>query len=68
MLTLALMLEGTAERLPGRDAVALAEDELVNWCRERMAGYKYPRLVEFRDELPMTSTGKTLKRRLRDQA
>ncbi|MEW2328728.1 long-chain fatty acid--CoA ligase [Micromonospora chersina] len=46
----------------------LTEDELVNWCRERMASYKYPRLVEFRDELPMTSTGKILKRRLRDQA
>ena len=30
-----------------------------------MAGYKYPRLVEFRDEFPMTSTGKVLKRELR---
>ncbi|NES37545.1 long-chain fatty acid--CoA ligase [Micromonospora sp. PPF5-17] len=46
----------------------LTEGELVSWCKERMASYKYPRLVEFRDELPMTSTGKILKRRLRDQA
>ncbi|GGR88106.1 long-chain-fatty-acid--CoA ligase [Micromonospora fulviviridis] len=46
----------------------LTEGELVDWCRERMAGYKYPRLVEFRDELPMTSTGKILKRKLRDEA
>ncbi|MEV0724253.1 long-chain fatty acid--CoA ligase [Micromonospora purpureochromogenes] len=44
----------------------LTEDELVEWCRDRMASYKYPRLVEFRDELPMTSTGKILKRKLRD--
>ncbi|MEU9742635.1 long-chain fatty acid--CoA ligase [Micromonospora chersina] len=42
----------------------LTEDELVDWCRQRMAGYKYPRLVEFREDLPMTSTGKILKRRL----
>ncbi|MEH0841202.1 long-chain fatty acid--CoA ligase [Micromonospora sp. CPCC 205711] len=46
----------------------LTEDELVGWCKERMASYKYPRLVEFRDDLPMTSTGKILKRRLRDEA
>lgn len=46
----------------------LTEGELVNWCRDRMASYKYPRLVEFRDELPMTSTGKILKRKLRDEA
>lgn len=44
----------------------LTDDELVEWCRDRMASYKYPRLVEFRDELPMTSTGKILKRKLRD--
>ena len=30
-----------------------------------MAAYKYPRIVEFRDELPMTATGKILKRELR---
>ncbi|TWG27101.1 long-chain acyl-CoA synthetase [Micromonospora palomenae] len=52
-------------RQPGSQ---LTEDELVDWCRERMATYKYPRLVEFRDDLPMTSTGKILKRRLRDEA
>ncbi|MER7458008.1 long-chain fatty acid--CoA ligase [Micromonospora sp. NPDC126480] len=46
----------------------LTESELMDWCKERMASYKYPRLVEFRDELPMTSTGKILKRKLRDDA
>lgn len=44
--------------------VEVTEDELVAWGRERFAAYKYPRLVEFRDTLPMTSTGKILKREL----
>ncbi|MER6797777.1 long-chain-fatty-acid--CoA ligase, partial [Amycolatopsis mediterranei] len=43
----------------------LTEPELVSWCKQNMAGYKYPRVVEFRDEFPMTSTGKVLKRELR---
>ena len=34
------------------------------WCREQMAAFKYPRLVEFRDALPMSATGKVLKREL----
>ncbi len=41
------------------------EDEVVAWCRDGMAAYKYPRIVEFRDSLPMTATGKILKRELR---
>jgi long-chain acyl-CoA synthetase len=41
------------------------EDELVGWAKENLANYKYPRVVEFRDELPMTATGKILKRELR---
>ena len=40
------------------------EDELVTWGREQFAGHKYPRIVEFVDVLPMTSTGKILKRQL----
>ncbi|GGL00091.1 long-chain-fatty-acid--CoA ligase [Sphaerisporangium melleum] len=43
----------------------LTEDELVEWCKENMAAYKYPRLVEFRDAFPMTASGKILKRELR---
>jgi long-chain acyl-CoA synthetase len=42
-----------------------SEDELVAWAKENLANYKYPRVVEFRDELPMTATGKILKRELR---
>ncbi|MDT0304721.1 long-chain-fatty-acid--CoA ligase [Streptomonospora wellingtoniae] len=44
---------------------ALTEAQLVEWSKERLAAYKYPRLVEFRDSLPMTATGKILKRELR---
>jgi long-chain acyl-CoA synthetase len=43
----------------------LTEDELVAWCKDQMAAYKYPRIVEFRDALPMTATGKILKRELK---
>jgi long-chain acyl-CoA synthetase len=43
-------------------------DELIAFCRERMAAYKYPRLVEFVDELPKTASGKVLRRVLRDHS
>ncbi len=39
-------------------------DELVAWGKEQFAAYKYPRIVEIVDALPMTSTGKILKREL----
>jgi HIP---CoA ligase len=49
-----------------RDAVELATaDALIAWSRERMAGYKVPRYVEFLDELPTNATGKVVKDRLR---
>jgi long-chain acyl-CoA synthetase len=41
-----------------------SESEMIAWCKENMAAYKYPRLVEFRETLPMTATGKVLKREL----
>lgn len=47
-----------------REAVAM--DELITHCRERIAGYKVPRLIEFVDELPKTTTGKVLRRTLRE--
>jgi long-chain acyl-CoA synthetase len=40
-------------------------DEIMGWCKENMAAYKYPRIVEVRADLPMTATGKILKRELR---
>lgn len=41
------------------------EAELIEFCRERMAAYKYPRSVEFLEEVPKTATGKFLRRSLR---
>jgi long-chain acyl-CoA synthetase len=49
---------------PGRDATA---EELIAFCRARMAAYKYPRLVEILDELPKTASGKLLRRELRNR-
>ncbi len=42
----------------------MTEEELGTWSRDTMASFKYPRIVEFRDALPMTATGKILKREL----
>lgn len=41
-----------------------SEDEIIEWSKTQLAKYKYPRLIEFRDELPKTSVGKVLKRQL----
>jgi long-chain acyl-CoA synthetase len=43
-------------------------EELIEFCKERMANYKYPRQVEILDELPKTTTGKYLRRELRDRS
>jgi long-chain acyl-CoA synthetase len=47
---------------PGHTATA---EELIAFCRQQMAAYKYPRQVEFLDELPKTVSGKLLRRELR---
>jgi long-chain acyl-CoA synthetase len=39
-------------------------DELRAWCRDRLAPYKVPAIVEFRDELPKSMVGKVLRRML----
>jgi long-chain acyl-CoA synthetase len=41
------------------------EAEIIQFCKERMAAYKYPRAVEFVAEIPKTATGKFLRRQLR---
>ncbi|MEM7252134.1 MAG: AMP-binding protein, partial [Pseudomonadota bacterium] len=43
----------------------LTADDLLSYCREHLTGYKIPKLVEFRDELPKTNVGKILRRELR---
>jgi crotonobetaine/carnitine-CoA ligase len=43
----------------------LTEEEVIRWCRERLAGFRVPQLVRFRKELPRTSVGKIRKHVLR---
>lgn len=49
-------------RTPG-----LTREEILQHCRRHLTGYKVPRLIEFRDELPQTNVGKILRRALRDE-
>jgi acyl-CoA synthetase (AMP-forming)/AMP-acid ligase II len=42
-----------------------AEPEIISWCRERLADFKVPRYVRFRDSLPRNASGKMLKDVLR---
>ena len=49
---------------PGESA---SEEELLNFCKENMAGYKRPKEIEFRGELPVSPVGKVLRRVLRDE-
>ncbi|MDN7127747.1 long-chain-fatty-acid--CoA ligase FadD [Pseudidiomarina sp. 1APR75-33.1] len=46
---------------------SLMEKEMIDYARENMTGYKVPKFVEFRDELPKTNVGKILRRELRDE-
>jgi long-chain acyl-CoA synthetase len=48
-----------------RDGAAPSAEAIIEFCRQRLTPYKAPRLVEFRTELPMTTTGKLLRRELR---
>lgn len=48
-----------------REGTSATKDDLMNHCRDQIAGYKIPRSIEFRDSLPKSGAGKTLKRELR---
>ncbi len=50
-----------------RDGQVADREVLVTWCRERLAAYKVPRVVEFVEELPKNASGKILRRMLRDE-
>ncbi|MCY1355220.1 hypothetical protein D9M69_416330 [compost metagenome] len=41
-------------------------DEIIDWAKENMAAYKYPRVVEFVDALPKSGTGKVMWRQLQE--
>jgi fatty-acyl-CoA synthase len=51
---------------PGTEAGDAAEAELIAFCKSKLAGYKCPTSVEFRDELARTATGKLQKFKLRE--
>ncbi|MDB5935465.1 MAG: long-chain fatty acid--CoA ligase [Massilia sp.] len=46
---------------------ALTADQLMDYCKRELTGYKKPKYIEFRDELPKTNVGKILRRALRDE-
>lgn len=45
---------------------SVSEEDIINWSKEKMAAYKYPRYVEFLEELPMSGSGKILWRKLQE--
>jgi len=49
------------------DARGVDASELMKWCRNRLAPYKIPRYIEFRDMLPKSKVGKLLRREIRDE-
>jgi long-chain acyl-CoA synthetase len=49
-----------------RAGYSVTPDELIDYCRERLAAYKYPRQIAIVDTIPKTATGKILRRQLRD--
>jgi long-chain acyl-CoA synthetase len=48
-----------------KDGAQATPDEIIAWSKEQMAAYKYPRIVDIRDSLPMSATGKILKKELK---
>ena len=50
-----------------RSDPSVTEEDVEAWCREELTGYKIPKAIEFRDELPKTNVGKILRRELREE-
>jgi long-chain acyl-CoA synthetase len=46
---------------------SLSAEDVIKFCRENLTGYKVPKLIEFRKDLPKTNVGKILRRELRDE-
>jgi long-chain acyl-CoA synthetase len=49
-----------------QDIRGVGTKELIRWCRERLAPYKVPQYIEFRDMLPKSKVGKLLRREVRE--
>jgi long-chain acyl-CoA synthetase len=50
-----------------RNNPSVTEEDVLRFCRDNLTGYKIPKQIEFRDELPKTNVGKILRRALRDE-
>lgn len=50
-----------------KEGMKASEDEIISYCKEKLAGYKKPRSVDFVDSLPMSPAGKILKSKLREK-
>jgi long-chain acyl-CoA synthetase len=50
-----------------KDGVKATSEEFIEWARTKMAGYKRPREIEFRDSLPLSQVGKVLHKVLREE-
>lgn len=49
-----------------KEGASISEEDLKAWTKSKIAAYKYPRVIQFMDALPMSATGKILKKELRD--
>ncbi|WP_374666874.1 AMP-binding protein [Ramlibacter sp.] len=58
--------EALAAAVQPAPGAVLTDDEVRNWLRERLAGYKVPKIVTFHADLPREDTGKIFKRKLRE--
>ncbi|MGD9330176.1 MAG: long-chain fatty acid--CoA ligase [Desulfobacterales bacterium] len=59
------MVKAYIQLKPGENCT---EEEILDFCKENMAGYKRPKMIEFRDDIPISNVGKVLRRVLRDEA
>ena len=50
-----------------KEGATVSQEEMTIFCKENMAGYKRPKTIEFRDEIPVSNVGKVLRRVLREE-
>ena len=53
--------------MPGENGTKELEDDIRTFVRTRLSPHEYPRVIEFIEDLPLTSTGKIMRKDLRDQ-
>jgi long-chain acyl-CoA synthetase len=50
-----------------KEGATTTSEDIIEWCRDKMAGYKRPREVEIVEALPLSTVGKILRQELRDE-